>query len=357
MNDHIEKIVNDILARKMREQLMGKENEKENTAPQGNKYLPKPPPPKLWAGNNHTDTIQQWEEDEPQPMEEEWDWPDPQQKEVYDSEEGHQPQPEMSEVQGEDSHAHTPWDEAPPHNEPGNNEAGDEAPNQEETADPQGDEQMEQKWEEPDQEEQETPVRAPQIVPTKGVKTKKRPQFVPLNVGGYAKVVTVGHATPLTHPTPPPATMDSFMHPIDDPRLRSFFKKMGKEGSSWEPPTPPCIQPKTSIGGDEQTTTMPKKMANVPVQSKACPPKRPRRAGPPKKTGYRTKWQLPEKDEGIEPSEEQGDDDLQDKTCVKARYPKRFTKQHMTRYTGAKRRKVWIQLRNGRRVQAHYWIP
>ena len=123
------------------------------------------------------------------------------------------------------------------------------------------------------------------------------------------------------------------------------------------PHAPPSLQFAESVSGDAQTKMTPNRMVKAPAQSKARPPKRPRHSAPPVQTGYSTKWQLPDKDEGIEPSEEPGDEELQQVGRPKSKFPKRLTEGRSARSSGAKRRKVWIQLGNGRKVEAHFWIP
>ena len=74
------------------------------------------------------------------------------------------------------------------------------------------------------------PIPAPAIVPLRWVHPTERPRFAPLNAGksgeGGGKW---GHPTPLTHPASSGDPTAGFMHPINDPRLASFFASHAKK--------------------------------------------------------------------------------------------------------------------------------
>ena len=377
MDDNIEQLVADIKARRKRQQTHDhdKADVSEQEPPKKNrKYLPKPPPPKLHKtvmqqvvdnhGAEENDEGEEfqpapWEDEgEAEPQEAQQDWVEYPETPTQDPEQEADPndpsQQNWEEQPGETQE--NPYDQDHDPNltvqEQENQQdwEGYENPPEEEW-DPEWENvqaQEAQEWEPDDQNWMEpeasnvpeSPMPAPKIVPIKGMKPENRPKFLPLNRGAFGMgTMAIGHPTPLTHA--PPATRPrapGFVHPIDDPRLAAFFAAHKQQSSAWQPPEPPI-----PYNMQNRATTM----IMIPAQSKA---------GPKKRMGHlplarRSKWQLPRRDPGYEPSEEEGAPELLHEDSHRTRRCNRAVMMGMT----ARRRHIRAQLPNGRQVTAQFW--
>ena len=268
---YIENMVNSIVARKNRERLDQKRDNGVMEARRG--FLPKPPPPRLstkrtshmrreqitkvvegtgdWEGPINWGDPLEWRPEQ-SPMEN-----DPQQggegpfhEDDQDIQEQNLDQDDQTDMEMESQESNAQrwalqeqWDEKYKENAP-NHQGGQKWESHQDWHEmdwSQSAEQYEQ--EQSPMDWQEKPVSAPAIMPIKGVKIKNRPRFVPLNTGkGGSGGGKLGYPTPLTHPTPPNTPRGGFVHPINDPKMASFFakhKKGDRAKGGWIPPEPP----------------------------------------------------------------------------------------------------------------------
>ena len=366
MANKIERIVDNIMARKMRYDLgIWGEPCRHRVK---RRFLPKPPPPKLHSRRHEKmaqdlidDQEQDHEEIQNEETQEEWD--NEQQPEDPEQQEAIQDQPLEEEWNEEDEWYGQETETAYKSPKNGEEDGGDEwTPEEEaqwETQQEWGENNPDDQeaWPNPEEEnipEADTPIPAPQIVPitpVKGVRQENRPQFLPLQIGKKGKGgAMMGYATPLTHPAPPGKAKGGHVHPINDPRLANFFagKMVGSTiKGGWNPPQPP-IMPKM-----KKRPIQVAQLIGIPVQSKAGPKKR-RTEAP--FAGHHRPYHYVTEEDGYEPSEDE--DSSIDYVITEPGRGNRWGRRAIRRERRErepKRRHVMVELKGGKKVVAEYW--